>query len=38
MVPTLYGHSYGGLFVTHTLLAEPQLFQTYGNRSVDAVE
>ncbi len=26
---SLYGHSYGGLFVMYTLLAEPQLFQTY---------
>jgi predicted alpha/beta superfamily hydrolase len=26
---SLYGHSYGGLFVMYTLLTEPQLFQTY---------
>lgn len=26
---SLYGHSYGGLFVIYTLLTEPQLFQTY---------
>ncbi|WP_376845803.1 alpha/beta hydrolase, partial [Bordetella pertussis] len=26
---TLYGHSYGGLFVLHTLLARPQTFQRY---------
>jgi predicted alpha/beta superfamily hydrolase len=26
---SLYGHSYGGLFVMYTLLTQPQLFQTY---------
>jgi predicted alpha/beta superfamily hydrolase len=26
---SLYGHSYGGLFVVYTLLTEPDLFQTY---------
>jgi predicted alpha/beta superfamily hydrolase len=26
---SLYGHSYGGLFVMYTLLTEPRLFQTY---------
>jgi predicted alpha/beta superfamily hydrolase len=26
---SLYGHSYGGLFVVYTMLTEPQLFQTY---------
>ena len=26
---SLYGHSYGGLFVMYTLLPQPQLFQTY---------
>ncbi|ARP77306.1 alpha/beta hydrolase [Bordetella genomosp. 6] len=26
---TLYGHSYGGLFVLHTLLARPRAFQRY---------
>ena len=26
---SLYGHSYGGLFVVYTLLTEPRLFQTY---------
>jgi len=26
---SLYGHSYGGLFVMYTLLTEPELFQTY---------
>ena len=28
-VNSLYGHSYGGLFVMYTLLTEPQMFQTY---------
>lgn len=28
-INSLYGHSYGGLFVMYTLLTEPQLFQTY---------
>jgi predicted alpha/beta superfamily hydrolase len=26
---SLYGHSYGGLFVMYALLTEPELFQTY---------
>ncbi|NLE01841.1 MAG: hypothetical protein GX640_18405 [Fibrobacter sp.] len=26
---SLYGHSYGGLFVLYALLAEPQLFESY---------
>ncbi|WP_066567660.1 alpha/beta hydrolase [Snodgrassella sp. CFCC 13594] len=26
---TLWGHSYGGLFVIHTLFTQPQLFQRY---------
>jgi len=26
---SLYGHSYGGLFVMYTLLKEPELFRTY---------
>ncbi|WP_162386905.1 alpha/beta hydrolase-fold protein [Spirosoma endbachense] len=26
---TLFGHSFGGLFVTYALLAEPQLFNSY---------
>ena len=26
---SLYGHSYGGLFVMYTLLTEPELFRTY---------
>jgi predicted alpha/beta superfamily hydrolase len=26
---SLYGHSYGGLFVLYALLSEPQLFETY---------
>lgn len=26
---SIYGHSYGGLFVLYTLLTEPQLFQSY---------
>ena len=26
---TLYGHSYGGLFVTYSLLTKPQLFDAY---------
>lgn len=28
-INSLYGHSYGGLFVMYTLLTEPQLFDTY---------
>jgi len=26
---SIYGHSYGGVFVLYTLLSEPQLFQSY---------
>jgi len=28
-INSIYGHSYGGLFVLYTLLNEPQLFETY---------